>query len=68
MTLVDISKLPETDPRRGYGAPTILVNGKDLFEAPIPKQRNLACRIYNGGLPSVAAIKRRLRTSIKAHA
>jgi hypothetical protein len=30
-TVVDLSTLPPDDARRGYGTPTILVNGADLF-------------------------------------
>jgi hypothetical protein len=33
---LDIKKLPESDYRRGYGTPTVLVNGNDLFGAPRP--------------------------------
>ena len=33
---IDIKKLPESDYRRGYGTPTVLVNGKEIFGAPRP--------------------------------
>ena len=33
---IDIKKLPEGDFRRGYGTPTVLVNGEDIFGAPRP--------------------------------
>jgi hypothetical protein len=33
---IDIKKLPASDYRRGYGTPTVLVNGNDLFGAPRP--------------------------------
>lgn len=33
------------------GSPTILIDGKDLFEQPIPDQPSLACRFYPEGLP-----------------
>ena len=33
---IDIRKLPESDFRRGYGTPTVLVNGEDIFGAPRP--------------------------------
>jgi len=35
-SFLDIKKLPESDYRRGYGTPTVLVNGNDLFGAPRP--------------------------------
>lgn len=33
---IDIKKLPESDYRRGYGTPTVLVNGMEIFGAPRP--------------------------------
>ncbi len=33
------------------GSPTILIDGKDLFQQPIPDQPSLACRFYAEGLP-----------------
>jgi hypothetical protein len=36
-SFLDIKKLSESDYRRGYGTPTVLVNGEDLFGAPKPK-------------------------------
>jgi hypothetical protein len=35
--IVDVGDLPSDDPRTGYGTPTILVDGQDLFGAPVPK-------------------------------
>jgi len=34
---VDIGELPKDDPRTGYGTPTILVDGVDLFGLATPK-------------------------------
>lgn len=34
--VVDIGDLPEADPRGGYGSPTILCHGEDLFGLPRP--------------------------------
>jgi len=34
---VDIGDLPKDDPRTGYGTPTVLVNGTDLFGVKPPK-------------------------------
>ncbi len=36
--VLDIGKLPKNDARTGYGTPTVLLNGKDLFGLPIPKK------------------------------
>ena len=33
---IDIKKLSKSDFRRGYGTPTVLVNGMDIFGAPRP--------------------------------
>lgn len=40
--LVDIGKLPDTDPRTGYATPTVLVDGRDLLglSAPQPPYDN----------------------------
>jgi hypothetical protein len=35
--IVDIGKLPRDDPRTGYGTPTVLVDGSDLFGLPLPE-------------------------------
>ncbi len=35
-SLIDIKQLPASDYRRGYGTPTVLVNGMDIFGAPRP--------------------------------
>ncbi len=34
--VIDVKQLPESDFRRGYGTPTVLVNGEDIFGAPRP--------------------------------
>lgn len=34
--VVDLDALAPEDPRRGHGAPTVLVDGADLFGAPPP--------------------------------
>lgn len=35
--VVDLGKLPQGDPRRGYPTPTLLQDGKDVFGMPAPK-------------------------------
>jgi len=52
----DLTTLPEDDLRRGYGSPTILVDGHDLFGASAPASPNMSCRIYPDGLPTTQAI------------
>lgn len=34
--VIDIGDLPESDPRGGYGTPTVLCDGDDLFGLPRP--------------------------------
>lgn len=60
---VDQESLSPTDLRRGYPAPTALLDGRDLFGLPTPDTTSLACRMYPGGLPSVDEIADRLRSS-----
>lgn len=33
---IDLGSLPTKDYRRGYGTPTVLINGEDLFGMPKP--------------------------------
>ena len=35
--VVDLVSLPETDARRGYGTPTVLYRGRDIFGLPEPQ-------------------------------
>lgn len=57
---VDQEALEESDARRGYPTPTVLVNGADLFGMPMPDVAAMGCRVYPGGLPTAAEIGRRL--------
>jgi hypothetical protein len=53
---VDLESLPMDDARRGYGSPTVLVNGRDLMGMAKPEATELSCRIYPEGVPSSDAI------------
>jgi hypothetical protein len=46
LDLIALSK--KQDRRAGFGSPTILVNGKDLFGSPFPESYDPACRYYRG--------------------
>ncbi len=61
--VVDILKLPDGDVRKGYGAPSVLLAGRDLFglREPKPGGAGACCRLYAGGIPSAADIETRLR-------
>ncbi len=60
--VVDINQelLAQGDIRRGYPAPTILIDRADLFGLPAPTGANLGCRLYVGGVPSSSLIAQRL--------
>jgi hypothetical protein len=62
---LDISALSEKqDKRAGFGSPTILVNGQDLFDSPFPETFNPTCRYYPKGLPNTNDIVTKLKTLI----
>ena len=46
---VNLTELEAGDPRRGWGSPTILVDGVDLFGKARPADEGMSCRIYPGG-------------------
>lgn len=58
---VNQEALDEADPRRGWPAPTVLVNGSDLFGMVRAQRHSMGCRIYADGVPSTATIAQRLR-------
>jgi hypothetical protein len=62
---LDITALSEKqDKRAGFGSPTILVNGHDLFDSPFPETFNPSCRYYPNGLPNASDIVSKLKTLI----
>lgn len=63
----DQLKLPESDPRRGYPTPTILLDGEDIFGLPEPEPpfTNTSCRHYSDGLPTSEMIADRLGTLLE---
>jgi hypothetical protein len=54
---VDLMGLASSDARLGWGAPTILVNGKDLFGMIAANIGSVSCRNWSSGLPSVVEIR-----------
>lgn len=54
-------KLPESDIRRGYPTPTVLVNDRDLFGLPVPTAPRMGCRMCPGGVPDSGEIAERVR-------
>lgn len=56
VSTIDLEALPDDDLRRGYGSPTVLVSGRDLFGAPAPTSATLSCRHYAAGVPDAHAI------------
>lgn len=58
LDVIELSR--QEDLRAGYGSPTILVEGKDLFGASLPQTFDPACRYYRNGLPGTSEIAARL--------
>ena len=56
---VDVSRDDAPASIRGWGSPTILIDGVDVGGESAP-QGSSCCRLYRGGYPSVAAIRARL--------
>ena len=55
---IDVEDPAAPDWARGWGSPTILINGKDV--AGQTRSDASACRIYANGAPSVTAIREHL--------
>lgn len=68
MEEVNQESLAPGDVRRGWPAPTLLVNGRDLFGMPAATSPSMGCRMYAGGVPSPEQIAERLRASVNATA
>lgn len=60
---IDLEYLCQAEDRRsGFGSPTILVDGLDLFGLESPSAaEDPACRLYRPALPSMADVIERLR-------
>lgn len=58
---VNQKELPETDARRGWPTPTVLVNGRDLFGMSPPSSPLMGCRVYPAGVPDASTIAGRVR-------
>jgi len=54
---VDQDQLDPTDSRRNWPAPTVLVNGQDLFGLPTPRSHAPGCRIYENGMPATDEVQ-----------
>ena len=63
---VDLQSLPPDDSRRGWGSPTILVNGVDLYGESRPADQALSCRLYEAGWPSCDELEDRLHGQLVA--
>ncbi len=58
---VDLSSLPDDDPRLCWPAPSVLVDGVDLFGVKPSPEPTLACRVYPGGLPDASGVATAMR-------
>jgi hypothetical protein len=59
LDLFELSR--QKDNRAGYGSPTILINGSDLFGAEPNNSLDPSCRFYPEGVPNRPQIVARLR-------
>ena len=59
---VDQDALEAGDVQRGWPAPTVLVDGQDLYGMTPPRTPSMGCRMYAGpgGLPTVDELVQRL--------
>ena len=60
---VDLMQLESGDPRLGWGAPTILVDGVDLFGLKPREGGSVSCRNWSKGLPNVQDIRLALQNN-----
>lgn len=62
---VDLESLAMDDARRGYGSPTVLVNGHDMLGMPNPEATELSCRLYPDGVPSSGALAKLIEIQVR---
>ena len=62
---VDLESLSPDDARRGYGSPTVLVDGHDMLGMPSPEATELSCRLYPDGVPSSVEIAELIETLVR---
>ncbi len=63
---VNLGELEAGDPRRGWGSPTVLVDGVDLFGKTRPADEGMSCRIYpDGKAPTTEQITARLESRLR---
>lgn len=60
---INQDQLPDDDPLRRYPAPTILLNGRDLYGLEPSEGAGAGCRLYRGGLPTPNDIAAHLENS-----
>lgn len=58
---VDLTTLDASDPRRGFAAPSILVEGRDIMGNPPSDTGGIGCRVYPGGVPTAEQLAKHLR-------
>ena len=62
---VDLESLAVDDVRRGYGSPTVLVNGHDMLGMANPEATELSCRLYPDGVPSSVELAELIETQVR---
>jgi len=58
---VDLMRLQTGDPLLGWGAPTIIFGGEDLFGLEPSPDLAVSCRNWSMGLPEVEVIRKALK-------
>jgi hypothetical protein len=63
--VINQDALANDDLRRGWPAPTVLIDGSDLFGMSPPQSPAMGCRVYRGpgGVPSVTELAQRLASA-----
>jgi hypothetical protein len=58
---IDLAELSSDDPLLRWPAPTVLIDGVDLFGLAPAATPAMACRVYRRGVPSVAEIREAIK-------
>jgi len=40
------------------GSPTLLIDGRDIEDVPVPEEASLSCRFYRNGVPSAEMLRK----------
>lgn len=63
-TVIDVLLLPDDDPRLQYGAPTVLFDGRDIFNQKPRSVEGITARVYSNVAPTEKQIVRAIQNMI----